>query len=190
MSEAIRREYETELRAEPTEAERARARTRDQLQAWGLDDLIEVVELVVSELVTNAVLHGKAPVTLRLALNDVLRLEVHDASLCPPTPRRAGPEGPRGRGLELVGLLADQWGWQPAGHGKLVWAELVLPHADTPPRTGQPDAHPGVPRPRGDGGAASAYPGDGAALVRPGDASGLSGACLDRLARHILANPN
>lgn len=88
--------------------------------------------LVVSELVTNAVVHAGTSSALRLLLPHgrtpgAARVEVSDLSTCPPRRRHAKGEEVGGRGLELVSLLADRWGWEREGAGKRVWCELDRP---------------------------------------------------------------
>jgi anti-sigma regulatory factor (Ser/Thr protein kinase) len=83
--------------------------------------------LVVSELVTNAVVHAGEPLRLRVRrIRDQLRIELADG--CPDVPVRHDPHPtqPSGRGLLLVASLADRWGNAPTPQGKLVWAELAL----------------------------------------------------------------
>ncbi|MCX4747004.1 serine/threonine-protein phosphatase [Kitasatospora sp. NBC_01287] len=106
---------------------RARRLAGHALRRWGLDELAESTELMVSELVTNAVQHAKKPVTLRLVRTSVLRCEVGDDSPQLPRRRRAGPQEERGRGLELVAKCADSWGSTRLGGGKVVWFEQQLP---------------------------------------------------------------
>ncbi|MFF7632586.1 SpoIIE family protein phosphatase [Kitasatospora sp. NPDC008050] len=106
---------------------RARRLAGHALRRWGLDELAENTELMVSELVTNAVQHAKKPVTLRLVRTSVLRCEVGDDSPQLPRRRKAGPEEERGRGLELVAKCADSWGSTRLGGGKVVWFEQRLP---------------------------------------------------------------
>ncbi|MGW4895960.1 ATP-binding protein [Kitasatospora sp. NPDC004240] len=85
--------------------------------------------LLVSELVTNACRHGRAPMELALIRRPRgLRVEVSDANPMPPRPRpRRGPEEPGGVGLRLLAVLALRWGWQPHGAGKTVWFEVRPP---------------------------------------------------------------
>ena len=85
----------------------------------------DCVGLVVTELLTNALLHGQEPVTVHASTSgDVLRIEVHDASALPPRPRQPDVVDPSGRGLLLVAGLAQRWGVEESSSGKVVWAEL------------------------------------------------------------------
>ncbi|GAA1974417.1 ATP-binding SpoIIE family protein phosphatase [Kitasatospora viridis] len=113
---------------------RARRLAGHALRRWGLEELAENTELMVSELVTNAVQHAKKPVTLRLVRTSVLRCEVGDDSPALPRRRKAGPQEERGRGLELVAKCADGWGATRLGGGKVVWFEQRLPGTLAAPR--------------------------------------------------------
>lgn len=104
----------------------ARTRLADQLKAWGLEEHAFTMELVVSELVTNALQHASGTVTLRLILDDALICEVSDGSSTSPHPRKAQPLEEGGRGLFLVGQLADRWGTRYTEAGKTIWAEKYL----------------------------------------------------------------
>lgn len=162
------------VQADPSEVGRARRWVRARLKGHGLDPdapVAETLVLVVSELVTNAVVHTGCPAVLRLSMplpgrscpigsgadgdRDPLvpvRVEVADASVVAPAPRHAGGDATNGRGLELVELLCDRWGWYPDGSGKRVWCEIDpkvpehLPAVQTPveqPLVDQaPGAHP------------------------------------------------
>jgi anti-sigma regulatory factor (Ser/Thr protein kinase) len=94
---------------------------------------VDTLVLLVSELVTNAVVHTGRPAVLLLVLPDpqeavrAVRLEVADHSTRVPRRRCAEGEDTGGRGLELVEVLADRWGWQREGDGKRVWCELDCP---------------------------------------------------------------
>lgn len=76
---------------------------------WGLQDLVDTTELLVSELVTNALRHGHGEIRLRLLLDRSLVCEVWDADLAQPRRRRARDTDEGGRGLQLVGLLSEGW---------------------------------------------------------------------------------
>lgn len=111
----------------PTAAREARAEVRRQLEEWGLadrDDLVDVTELLVSELVTNAVLHAASRFRLTLsAAHGVLRCEVTDTGRRTPRVIGAGA-AESGRGMFLVDALARRWGCHQDGPGKTVWFEL------------------------------------------------------------------
>ncbi|MFF3250186.1 SpoIIE family protein phosphatase [Actinacidiphila glaucinigra] len=115
------------LAPQPETACRARRLTRRALHRWGLDPMLETTELLVSEVVTNAVRLASRPITLRLLCTDVLRCEVGDDSSLVPRLRRAGPEDETGRGLYVVDRLAAHWGARRLGTGKVVWFELPIP---------------------------------------------------------------
>ncbi|GAA4971613.1 ATP-binding SpoIIE family protein phosphatase [Streptomyces hyderabadensis] len=119
---------EWSLARDPAEVGRARAVVREQLHDWGLPKLAAPAELMVSELVTNAVRHSHArPVELRLVRADTLLCEVDDDDHDLPALRSAGPEDETGRGLRVVSTLARAWGASRTGAGKTVWFELTLP---------------------------------------------------------------
>lgn len=112
----------------PEEVGRARAVVREQLHDWGLARLADTAELLVSELVTNAVRHSHGrPVELRLVRGDTLLCEVDDDDHDLPTLLSAGPFDDAGRGLRVVSMLAREWGTSRTGAGKTVWFELTLP---------------------------------------------------------------
>ncbi|KOV57777.1 hypothetical protein ADL01_39270 [Streptomyces sp. NRRL WC-3618] len=116
-----------DLDQDPSVVAIARKRVSDQLAVWGLEDLTFVTELVVSELVTNAIRHAEAPIGLRLILNRSLICEVADGSSGAPHPRRARIFDEGGRGLLLVAQLTDRWGTRQTPTGKIIWAEHSLP---------------------------------------------------------------
>ncbi|WP_416980592.1 ATP-binding SpoIIE family protein phosphatase [Streptomyces sp. T028] len=113
-----------DLDADPAIVTEARASVTRQLAAWGLDDLDFTTELVVSELVTNAIRYGRPPIHLRLIRDRALLCEVSDDGNTTPHLRRARAFDEGGRGLLLVAQLAEHWGTRHARHGKTVWAEL------------------------------------------------------------------
>ncbi|SEF05374.1 SpoIIE family protein phosphatase [Streptomyces sp. Ag109_O5-10] len=125
-----------DLEPAPTAVAPARAAVARQLTAWDLEDLAFAAELVVSELVTNAIRYGSPPVRLRLILPRTpgrpgdgparaVLCEVSDAGGTVPHLRRARTFDEGGRGLLLVAQLAARWGTRHARHGKTVWAELT-----------------------------------------------------------------
>jgi anti-sigma regulatory factor (Ser/Thr protein kinase) len=117
------------LTADPSAPSRARRLVRSTLNEWGVPDLSDVAELLVSELVTNAVRYSQAPIGLRLLKDRMLLVEVSDPLPDPPKQRQAARTDEGGRGLELVHSLADRWGTRVEGAGKVVWFEQGLPSA-------------------------------------------------------------
>ncbi|MCX4906471.1 ATP-binding protein [Streptomyces sp. NBC_00878] len=143
-----------EIRPDPAEVGRARRWARSRLAGSGIEvdePLAETLILLVSELVTNAVVHTGRPAVLRLSLPGAVtgptgegltageravgeravgeavatvRLEVLDACTRPPRPRCADRDETNGRGLALVDGLADRWGWSAEGAGKRIWCEV------------------------------------------------------------------
>ncbi|MFF3936397.1 SpoIIE family protein phosphatase [Streptomyces phaeofaciens] len=111
---------------EPEDAAPGRARrlARRALSRWGMEDMTDSVELLVSEVVTNAVRYASRPVTLRLLRTDVLRCEVGDDAPQLPRLRQARHTDEGGRGLYLVNRLARRWGATRLSTGKVVWFEL------------------------------------------------------------------
>ncbi|WP_434096991.1 SpoIIE family protein phosphatase [Streptomyces mirabilis] len=120
------------LPREPRSVGRAREYARTQLTAWDLEPLVDTAELLVSELVTNALRYGEGEIRLRLLLDRTLVCEVWDAGLVQPRRRRARDTDEGGRGLQLVGLLSASWGSRRTPRGKTVWFELPLPDGGTP----------------------------------------------------------
>ncbi|MFI8273672.1 SpoIIE family protein phosphatase [Streptomyces sp. NPDC085929] len=118
------------LDPEETAPGRARRFARRALTRWGLEELQDSLELLVSEVVTNAVRYAERPVTLRLLRTDVLRCEVGDDSPQLPRQRRARDTDEGGRGLFLVNRMARRWGATRLSSGKVVWFELPLPGAN------------------------------------------------------------
>ncbi|MFJ2948177.1 SpoIIE family protein phosphatase [Streptomyces sp. NPDC087226] len=119
------------LPREPRSVGRAREYARAQLLAWDLEPLVDTTELLVSELVTNALRYGEGEIRLRLLLDRTLVCEVWDSGLVQPRRRRARDTDEGGRGLQLVGLLSAAWGSRRTPRGKTVWFELPLPGPDT-----------------------------------------------------------
>ncbi|MFI9274953.1 SpoIIE family protein phosphatase [Kitasatospora sp. NPDC052896] len=115
-----------ELPADPAVVADAREAVTRQLAAWGLADLAFTTELVVSELVTNAIRYGGGPVVLRLIRDQVLVCEVSDPSNSQPRLRRARATDEGGRGLFLVAQLSARWGSRYGRSGKTVWVEQSL----------------------------------------------------------------
>ncbi|MFI1338577.1 SpoIIE family protein phosphatase [Streptomyces sp. NPDC020845] len=111
----------------PIAAGEARDHVRDQLTRWELAPLTPISELLVSELVANAVRHGRGPIGLRLLRGEVLICEVTDGSLTTPRIRHASETDEGGRGLQLVSSLSQRWGTRYTSTGKCIWTEQPLP---------------------------------------------------------------
>ncbi|MEZ0066179.1 anti-sigma regulatory factor (Ser/Thr protein kinase) [Streptacidiphilus sp. MAP12-20] len=124
---AAEREAEWPLSAEPSAPALARRLVRQTLRDWTLEPLLDTAELLVSELVTNAVRYARAPIGLRLTLASTLLVEVADPLPDPPLERQAAGTDEGGRGLQLVHRLAYRWGTRAEGGGKVVWFEQTLP---------------------------------------------------------------
>ncbi|MYS24945.1 MULTISPECIES: SpoIIE family protein phosphatase [unclassified Streptomyces] len=114
------------LEPQPTSVARARELAHEQLLSWGLEQLVDTTELLVSELVTNALRHGYGDIRLRLLLDRTLVCEVWDNALMQPRRRRAQDTDEGGRGLQLVAMLSQSWGSRRTHRGKTVWFELAL----------------------------------------------------------------
>ncbi|MGW1893215.1 SpoIIE family protein phosphatase [Streptomyces sp. NPDC002004] len=111
---------------DPAAVAAVRKQVSDQLERWGLCDVVFTTELVVSELVTNAIRHAKPPIHLRLIHDRTLICEVSDASSTAPHLRRARVFDEGGRGLLLVAQLTERWGTRQGRTGKTIWAEQSL----------------------------------------------------------------
>ncbi|MFF4273704.1 SpoIIE family protein phosphatase [Streptomyces sp. NPDC001536] len=116
-----------DITPDPARVADARQAATEQLTAWGLDEAAFVTELVVSELVTNAIRYGAEPIQLRLIRDRTLICEVSDGSSTSPHLRRAHAYDEGGRGLLLVAQLTQRWGSRQTGAGKTIWAEQPLP---------------------------------------------------------------
>lgn len=105
-----------------------RGQARLAMRSWQLlDEVVDTATLLASELATNALVHGRGRIELRLRLTrDRLVLESIDEGQHMPRRRRAGDDEEGGRGLHLVATLADRWGFRAVDEGKVVWAEVDL----------------------------------------------------------------
>jgi serine phosphatase RsbU (regulator of sigma subunit)/anti-sigma regulatory factor (Ser/Thr protein kinase) len=119
-----------DLPCDPEAVADARAQVRALLDAWRLHDAAFTAELVVSELVTNAIRYGQPPIQLRLIRQAALICEVSDGSGTAPHLRRARTYDEGGRGLLLVAQLAQRWGTRHHAGGKTIWAEIELTGRD------------------------------------------------------------
>ncbi|GGT22822.1 SpoIIE family protein phosphatase [Streptomyces chromofuscus] len=116
-----------DIPADPALVAPVRKQVVDQLGTWGLGEASFTTELVVSELVTNAIRYGAPPIRLRL-IHDAATMicEVSDASHTAPHLRRAKTWDEGGRGLLLVAQLTQRWGSRHTPEGKTIWAEMAL----------------------------------------------------------------
>jgi len=117
------------LSPELTSVAHARQLIRGPLERWKLDELVPTTELLVSELVTNAIRYAVGEVTLRLVLEESLVVEVLDNSAALPRLRHAGRDEECGRGLEVVSQLSTHWGARRTRQGKIVLCEQQLPRS-------------------------------------------------------------
>lgn len=125
--EEVHLEATVHLDAQPISAREARSFVRRTLGDWECESMVDVVLLLTSELVTNAILHAGSEVDLNLRLaGGVLRITVSDASERPPVLRDASPESTGGRGVALLDAMAVDWGAVPTASGKLVWFEVAI----------------------------------------------------------------
>ncbi|MFE2426808.1 SpoIIE family protein phosphatase [Streptomyces sp. NPDC059373] len=120
------------LPMEPQAAGQARRLAREQLSTWHLDELAMTTELLVSELVGNAVRYARGPMLLRLLCSRTLVCEVSDGSLTTPRIRRASETDEGGRGLQLVAALSQRWGTRYTATGKCIWTEQALTGPESP----------------------------------------------------------
>jgi anti-sigma regulatory factor (Ser/Thr protein kinase) len=115
----------TTLEARPQSARAARLFVEAMLREWRREHVTDLVTLLTSELVTNAVVHARSPVDLDVdCLHDGVRVCVHDRGEGVPVRRHVSIEATSGRGLALVDTLARRWGIDPEPAGKAVWFEV------------------------------------------------------------------
>ncbi len=120
---------------DPRSAGKARRSTREQLARWDLDGLAPTMELIVTELVTNAVRYAEGDLTLRLIRAETLICEVEDSNDAAPRLRMAEDTDEGGRGLFMVGRIGRNWGVRQTAQGKILWVDLPLPEATREPGT-------------------------------------------------------
>jgi anti-sigma regulatory factor (Ser/Thr protein kinase) len=111
-----------------------------KLETWGLSEFGFTMELILSELVTNAIRYGAGPIHVRLIRDRALICEVADSSSTSPHLRYAATTDEGGRGLFLVSQMADRWGTRYTPHGKVIWAEQALPEVTQQPAPSPADA--------------------------------------------------
>jgi anti-sigma regulatory factor (Ser/Thr protein kinase) len=117
---------ETVFPAVPESVGAARRFTRAALARHDIDQgIIDTAMLLVSELATNAILHGTSTIRLRVGVGEDIRVEVLDGCAEEPVAVAAGREAESGRGLSIVTTLAESWDWSPRPPGKVVWFQLA-----------------------------------------------------------------
>ncbi|CAM5542565.1 hypothetical protein SGLAM104S_08808 [Streptomyces glaucescens] len=112
---------------DPAAVAEVRSSVTRRLADWGLEDLAFTTELILSELVTNAIRYGGTPIRVRVLRDRTLICEVFDSSSTAPHLRYAAMTDEGGRGLFLVAQLAERWGTRYLPSGKVIWAEQPLP---------------------------------------------------------------
>ncbi|GGW54118.1 histidine kinase [Streptomyces lucensis JCM 4490] len=117
---------EWDVPSDPAVVPSVRARCRERLREWGLEEAGFATELILSELVTNAIRYGSPPVGVRLVHGRCLICEVSDGSGTSPRLRRAATTDEGGRGLFLVAQFAQRWGTRYTARGKVIWTEQAL----------------------------------------------------------------
>ncbi|GAA2267587.1 SpoIIE family protein phosphatase/ATP-binding protein [Kitasatospora cystarginea] len=120
---------EWDVPSDPSAVAGVRAEVTRQLTRWDLDEAAFVTELVLSELITNAIRYGTPPISVRMLYDRTLICEVSDTSSTAPHLRYAAAEDEGGRGLFLIAQLAERWGTRYTPDGKIIWAEQLLPGA-------------------------------------------------------------
>ncbi|HZU80799.1 MAG TPA: ATP-binding SpoIIE family protein phosphatase, partial [Acidimicrobiales bacterium] len=144
LDEPAQRSVRWPVEPQRTAVQDAREACARTLAEWGIvGELASDVVLVVSELVTNAVMHGRAPISLHMrATSHQLVLQAEDAESYLPRKLRPTLDDEHGRGLQVVALLAERWGARPTPTGKCVWCVFPLARgrasAPSPPRRARP----------------------------------------------------
>ncbi|UNZ21552.1 SpoIIE family protein phosphatase [Streptomyces sp. 891-h] len=118
---------EWDVESDPAAVHRVRAAVSARLVEWGLESLADTTELILSELITNAMRYGVGPIKVRLLHDRMLTCEVYDRSLTSPHLRYAATMDEGGRGLFLVAQLTARWGTRYTEDGKVIWAEQAVP---------------------------------------------------------------
>ncbi|MEW1648962.1 SpoIIE family protein phosphatase [Streptomyces sp. NPDC091219] len=131
---------EWDIPSDPAVVSRIRSDANRQLETWGLDQLAFTTELIISELVTNAIRYGTQPIQLRLLHDRFLICEVTDGSSTSPHLRRAATTDEGGRGLFLVAQFAQRWGTRYTDRGKIIWTEQSTHDDDATPNPALADA--------------------------------------------------
>lgn len=123
---------EWQVPQDPAAVARVRTACARRLTEWGVDDAAFTAELILSELITNAVRYGSEPIFVRVIRDRALIFEVSDGSSTSPRLRRARVTDEGGRGLFLVAQLSERWGTRYTPTGKVIWAEQTLQDGTAP----------------------------------------------------------
>ncbi|MFF2567137.1 SpoIIE family protein phosphatase [Streptomyces sp. NPDC058084] len=124
---------EWDVRPDPAAVSPVRNACARRLADWGLEDIAFTTELILSELITNAIRYGTEPIRVRLLYDRSLICEVSDGSSTSPHLRRAEATDEGGRGLFLVAQFAERWGTRYTARGKIIWSEQALLGGAAPP---------------------------------------------------------
>ncbi|WP_275557716.1 SpoIIE family protein phosphatase [Streptomyces sp. 5-6(2022)] len=116
-----------EVPSDPAAVSGVRAEVMRKLAEWGLDEAAFTAELVLSELITNAIRYATGPIRVQVLRDRALICEVSDTSSTSPHLRYAATTDEGGRGLFLVAQFAERWGTRYTANGKVIWAELAIP---------------------------------------------------------------
>ena len=119
--------------ADPAAVAALRSSGSKQLDDWGLDELAFTTEVIVSELVTNAIRYVGGPIQVRLIRDRTLTCEVSDTGHTTPNLRHAASDDEGGRGLFIIAQMTHRWGTRYTPTGKVIWTEQTLP---SPPAQG------------------------------------------------------
>ncbi|MER7461574.1 SpoIIE family protein phosphatase [Streptomyces sp. NPDC097981] len=126
---------EWDVPPDPAAVSRVRSACARRLADWGLEDIAFTTELILSELITNAIRYGTEPIRVRLLYDRSLICEVSDGSSTSPHLRQAADTDEGGRGLFLVAQFAQRWGTRYTARGKIIWSEQTLHGGEAPPVT-------------------------------------------------------
>lgn len=124
---------EWDVRPDPAAVSPVRNACARRLADWGLEEIAFTTELILSELITNAIRYGTEPIRVRLLYDRSLICEVSDGSSTSPHLRRAEATDEGGRGLFLVAQFAERWGTRYTARGKIIWSEQALLDGAAPP---------------------------------------------------------
>jgi anti-sigma regulatory factor (Ser/Thr protein kinase) len=134
----VKQDLHWDLPDDPVIIGQARDLVRDTLTSWNLHDLIDDITLVISELVTNALIHGAPPIRLYLGLTpEAVTGHVYDHGAGRPRCLMVRHDSDHGRGLSIVAALTDEWRYEPVpcGMGKAIWFSRNLKPASPPPKS-------------------------------------------------------